>query len=158
MTSQRLESPWERWSRDARELSHVTETELLRAFVLFFTRTATNDRTVSIDGVDYELPLALGPGGRVGVKVQLVHRLLDDTFHVVCGDRLVRLHPVDLAANARAQRARGGDSDEPTTTRPPAKTAADLAFERDLGPVTDADGGVPELPDPDPDLPEEPLT
>lgn len=148
MTSSRLESPWERWARDPRELSHVTEAALLRAFVLFFTRSATNDRTVPIDGVDHELPLALGPDGRAGSKVQLVHRLLDDTFHVVCGDQLVRLHPVDLGANARAQRLRGDAHDEPIT-RPPAKTAADLAFERDLGPVTDVDGGVPELPDPD---------
>ncbi|MCO5164825.1 MAG: hypothetical protein M9894_00445 [Planctomycetes bacterium] len=67
----------------------------------------------------------------------------------MCGDRLVRLHPVDLAANARDRRARREDHDEPTS-RPPAKTAADLAFERDLGPVVDADGGVPELPHPDP--------
>jgi hypothetical protein len=144
----RLESPWARWSRDTRELAHVTEAELLRAFVLYLTRTASNDRTVPIDGVDYELPLALGPGGRQGSKVQLVHRLLDDTYHVVCDAKLVRLHPVDLAGNARDQRARRKDAPEPTT-RPPARSAADLAFERDFGAVTDDDGGVAELPDPD---------
>jgi hypothetical protein len=149
VSTSRLESPWERWERDPRTLSHLSHAQLLDAFVLFFTRTASSDRVVPIEGVDHELPLGLGAAGRSGQTVQLVHRLLDDTYHVVCGDQLVRLHPVDLAANARAQRARRESEDEPTT-RPPAKTAADLAFERDLGPVTDADGGVRELPDPDP--------
>jgi hypothetical protein len=152
--SARTESPWSRWERDPRALLHLTEAKLLSAFVLFFTRTASNDRTVPIEGVDHELPLALGPAGRPQSKVQLVHRLLDDTYHVVCGGRLVRIHPVDLAANARAQRARRDDPSQ--AQQPPVKTAADLAFERDLGPVTDDDGGVPELPDFDDHL-EEPL-
>lgn len=141
-----FETPAERWDCDPRGLQHVTEARLLNAFVLFFERTASNDRVVSIDQVDYELPAALGPRGRrQGAKVQLVHRLLDDTYHAVCGDLLVRLHPVDLAANARAPRARSRRDDEPPTS-PPAKTAADLAFERDYAPVTDEDGGVPEPP------------
>lgn len=139
-----FETPAERWARDPRELQHVTEALLLNAFVLFLERTASNDRVVSIAQVDYELPAALGPRGRRhGAKVQLVHRLLDDTYHVVCGGRLVRLHPVDLAANARAPRARSRGDEEPSIS-PPAKTAADLAFERDYAPVTDEDGGVPE--------------
>lgn len=152
--SARTESPWARWERDTRALSHVTEAKLLSSFVLFRTRTVSNDRTVPIKRVHHELPLALGPAGRPQSKVQIVHRLLDDTYHVVCGGRLVRIHPVNLAANARAQRTRRDDSAQPS--QPPVKTAADLAFERDLGPVVDDDGGVPELPDVS-DYPEDPL-
>lgn len=140
------ESPWERWSRDTKSLNHVTEDVLVRAFVLFLDRTVSNDRVVPIEGTDYELPAALGPRGGPNRRIQITHRLLDDTYHVVCGDRLVRIHPVDLAANARARRDRRQD-DPAGPSPPPVKTAADLAFERDYGPVVDADGGLPDHPD-----------
>lgn len=140
--SDRRETPWERWSRDARPLQHVTEDELSRAFVTYLERTVTNDRLVSIEGLSYELPRE---AGRAGEKILVTHRLLDGTHHVVSGERLVRIHPVDLAANARSPRARPGPSDE--TKAPPEKTAADLSFERDLGPVIDPDGSVPPTPD-----------
>ena len=138
--SERLESPWQRWSRDPRALSHLSEDELARAFVAFHERTVSNDRLVSIDGVDYELPRELGPSGRTGSKVQLVEKLLEGSYHVLVGDRLVRIRPVDLAANARSPRSPPGEevAAEPT----PSKTAADLAYETDLGPVVDADGGA----------------
>jgi hypothetical protein len=140
------ESPWERWSRDTKALNHVTEDVLLRAFVLFLDRTVSNDRVVPIEGTDYELPAALGPRGGPNRRIQITHRLLDDTYHVVCGDRLVRIHPVDLAANARARRdCRQDDPADPSS--PPVKTAADLAFERDFGPVVDDDGGLHDHPD-----------
>lgn len=132
------ETPWERWSRDARSLQHVTEDELTRAFVTYLERTVTNDRLVSIDGVSYELPRE---GGRAGEKILVTHRLLDGTYHVVSGERLVRIHPVDLATNARSPRARPGAAEEEAKA-PPEKTAADLGFERELGPILDEDGSV----------------
>jgi hypothetical protein len=141
--SERRETPWERWSRDPRPLQHLTEDELSRAFVTYVERTATNDRLVSIDGVLYELPREVG---RTGKKVLVTHRLLDGTYHVVSNERLVRIHAVDLAANARSPRARPGGAEEEAKA-PPEKTAADLSFERELGPVTDPDGSV--LPTPD---------
>jgi hypothetical protein len=122
--------------RDTRSLQHLTEAELGRAFVTFLERTISHDRLVSIDGRAYELPRKAGRGGE---RVLITHRLLDATYHVLAGDRLVRIHPVDLAANARSPRARPEGQDE----RPPAApTAADLGFERDLGPVVDEDGGA----------------
>jgi hypothetical protein len=137
------ETPWERWSRDPRPLQHVTEDELSRAFVTYLERTVTNDRLVSIESTSYELPRTIG---RAGEKVMVVLRLLDGTYHVVSGERLVRIHPVDLPANARSPRARRGSTEEDVKA-PPEKTAADLSFERDLGPVIDPDGSV--LPTPD---------
>ena len=59
--SAQLESPWERWERDTKALSHVTEEELLRAFVLHLDRTVSNDRVVPIEGTDYEVPAILKP-------------------------------------------------------------------------------------------------
>jgi hypothetical protein len=131
------ETPWERWSRDTRPLQHLSEDELSRAFVTYLERTVTNDRLVPIEGVLYELPRGAGRGGQ---KVLVTHRLLEGTYHVVAGERLVRIHAVDLAANARSPRARPGTEDE--TKAPPARTAADLGFERELGPVLDQDGGA----------------
>jgi len=55
------------------------------------------------------------------------------------GERLVRLHPVDLAGNARDRRGRRS-APAPDEVAP-VKTAATLAFERDHAPVVDADGG-----------------
>lgn len=132
------DTPWERWSRDSRELQHVTGDELSRAFVTFVERTVTNDRLISIDGVSYELPQAIARGGE---KVLVTHRLLEGTYHVASGNKLVRLHPVDLAGNARSPRARSGPIQE--TKAPPSKTAADLGFERELGSVLDHEGGAP---------------
>ncbi|MGE0359035.1 MAG: hypothetical protein AB7P08_19175 [Burkholderiales bacterium] len=139
--SERRETPWERWSRDSRALLHLTEDQLTDAFVTHFERVATNDRLVPIDGVLHELPLALGSAGRGGAKVQITQRLLDETYHVVCLGRLVRIHAVDPLANARSPRARRREAgSEPATA--PVKTAADMAYERELGSVLDDDGGA----------------
>lgn len=140
--TERFETPWERWSRDPRSLQHVTRDELAKAFVMYLERNVSKDRLISIDGVFYELPRELAPGGRDGGKVVVTHRLLERTYHVLCGERLVRIHPVDLAANARTPRRRRRPAPEEHTAGPPDKTAADLAFEREHGPVVDQQGGM----------------
>jgi hypothetical protein len=133
-----LDTPWQRWSGDSRDLQHLAEEALTRTFVTYFERTITHDRTISIESVDYEVPREAGRGG---AKILVTHRLLEGNYYVVSSDRLVRLHPVDLPANARSPRLRPGPAPEDDATKIPEKTAADLAFERDLGPVVDADGG-----------------
>jgi hypothetical protein len=140
--SERLETPSERWSRDARQLVPLTPDELERAFVVSLGRTPSKDGLVSIDGVDYELPSKLKPRGRKKERVQILRRLLTETYHVLVEGRLVQLHPVDLVANARAPRGgRGPDEGSNGAEQPPARSAADMAFEGEFGPVTDADGG-----------------
>jgi hypothetical protein len=145
--SDRLETPWERWSRDPREIVPLRPQALERAFVCFLRRSPSNDGLVPIKGVDYELPPELKPRGHKKEPVQILHRLLSDTYHVAVAERLVQLHPVDLEANARASRARGAASDEDSPDSvPPPRSAADMAFERGLGPVTDPDGGFADTP------------
>jgi hypothetical protein len=142
MKNGRLDSPWSRWSRDPRQLAHLTADALRQAFVLYLKRTVTNDRLVPIDGVDYEIPRDLGPSARAGAAVQITHRLLAGTYHVVGGDgQLVRIWPVDLTANARSPRARRARADQDDCA-PLTRTAADMAFEHDLGPVIDDDGNA----------------
>ncbi len=141
----RRQSPFDRFSRDERALSHLPQEALREAFVLFLDRTVSRDRIVSIDSVAYELPREMGPSGRGGTKVRILHRLLEKTYHVLAPEgRLVRIQPVDLVANARAPRGRAKE-EEPLSV--PVPTAADLAFERDVGCVLDEDGGVIEPPD-----------
>ena len=59
------------------------------------------------------------------------------------GAELVRLHPVDLHGNATDRR--GSATNETDTGvddhKPPPKTAATLAYERDFGPIVSPDGG-----------------
>jgi len=131
------ETPWERWSRDPRPLQHLAESELERVFVTHLERTLTNDRLVPIDSVLYEVPRH---AGRAGQKILITHRLLEGTYHVVVADRLVRIHPVDLAANARSPRARSNAGDDEQA--PAERTAADLGFERDVRPVVDKEGSA----------------
>ena len=66
------------------------------------------------------------------------------THFFVHEGELIRLHPTDLEANARSPRARRQKQQDDNVTHPPRKSAADLAYDRDLGPVVNPDGGFPE--------------
>ncbi len=101
----------------------------------------SRDHVVSVDGVAYEMPL-----GYRGRKVMLQRHLLDGGVSLLHEGRMVRLAPVDVLANARDRRARGRDV-PPTPMLPPG--AAQIAFERDLGPVVDDQGGCKDGPEPD---------
>jgi putative transposase len=129
------QTPRERWGADDRELCFPeSEDQLKERFVLTEERRVSKDHVIQYEGGLYEAPRGLS-----SQKV-LVHRqVLTGELSVPDGERLVRLHPVDLAANARDRRGRR------TATTPdgvaPVKTAATLAFERDHAPVVGADGG-----------------
>lgn len=130
-------TPWQRFHGDAKALRFPGNVEALRRkFELWTERRVSTDHVVSIDGVAYEMPR-----GYATRKVLLRRRLLDGGIGFLHDGRLIDLHPVDLAANARAHRARGNGPDEPP--RPvPKKSAADIAFQREFGPVVGGDGGV----------------
>ena len=88
------------------------------------------------------------------MRIRIVHRFLENAYYVLDRDgRLVRIHPVDLVDNARSRRSpRKRRKKKDPGCRPVIRTAADRAFERDLGPVIDEDGNVLDtLPDPDPE-------
>jgi len=129
-------TPWERFHGDERSLRMPASDEDLRSrFVIHIRRRVTSDHTLSVDSVDYEVPR-----GHAGERIIVHRRLLENSLAIVHEGRLVKLHPVDLHANARARRARSKQPrDEPRAPLP--KSAADLAFERDFSPVVDPDGG-----------------
>ncbi len=136
------ETPSERFERDPAPLRFPeNQQDLESRFVVFVKRRVTNDNTVSFESVSYDMPR-----GHAREKVTLHRRVLHGTLHVIHEGRLVRLHPTDLAANARAHRARRKPQPETQNALPP--SAADLAFTHDYGPIVNEDGGFPE-PSPD---------
>ena len=127
-------TPHERFFADQKPLSFPdSDDDLRRRFVVHLERQSSKDHIVSIDGTAYEVPRGLAEQ-----KLRIHHRLLDQTYAVRSGGRLV-----DLAANARARRGRRVAVDD-DVAHPLPKSAADLAFERDFRPVVTADGGLPE--------------
>lgn len=131
------ETPWQRFHGDPRPLRFPDDSAALRRkFEICFERLVSKDNIVQVDGLAYEMPR-----GYAEEKVLLRRRLLDGGICAMHAGRLIELQPVDTAANARAQRARGQSDDEPPRSMP-RKSAADLAFERDFKPVVGDDGGA----------------
>lgn len=136
------ESPRARWDADPRALRFPEDEASLRAcFVVTEDRRVSNDHVIQFDGELYEAPRGLARQSVV------VHRHLlegpDDIaplhLSVMHDGRLVRLHRVDLAANARARRGATRQPErEPVA---PVKTAATVAFEREHAPLVGPDGG-----------------
>jgi transposase InsO family protein len=137
------QTPHQRFHQDPRPLRPAPSADWLRErFTVRLERRVSKDHIVPVDGVDYEVPRGHG-----GEKVVLVRRLLErtddtDALYLRHQDKLVRLHPVDLALNARTRRA--PRPDDPGEVAPvPAKSASQLAFERDLPSMLAPDGGYP---------------
>jgi transposase InsO family protein len=130
-----LQTPYERFHADQKPLRFPEDHDALRRkFEVTFRRLVSNDHIVSVDSLDYEMPR-----GCRGTTVLLRRKLLDGGIFFLHHGRLIELHPVDLTANARTRRA-GGEPPE-AVQHPPRTSAADLAFQRDYGPVVDPDGG-----------------
>ena len=129
-------TPQQRWDADPRKLRlHESDAELREKFVITETRKVTLDHIVSVDGVHYEVPRGHG-----GTRLAVRRHVLEGTLSVLHQGRVVRLHPVDLAANAEARR--GKPSAEHDDEQAPApRTAAMRAFDRAYGPVVARDGG-----------------
>lgn len=129
-------TPQERWDADPRKLRlPESDAGLREKFVVTETRKVSLDHVVSVDGTDYEVPRGHG-----GTRLAVRRHILEGTLSVLHQGRLVRLHPVDLAANATARRGKpSADHEEEQTPAP--RTAAMRAFDRDYRPVVSRDGG-----------------
>ncbi len=133
-----MKSPSKRWEHDARELRVPSSDQDLRArFTLEDSRRVSTDNVLAVDGVDYEVPV-----GYAGARIRVYRSALEQTVSILHNGKVLRLHPVDLAANALARRASGrteqGVQDDDTT---PVHSAARLAYDRAHSPVTDPEGG-----------------
>jgi transposase InsO family protein len=131
------DTPWRRFHNDCKPLRFPDDHQALRRkFEIWITRRVSSDHVVSVGSIHYEVPK--GHAGRI---VLLRRRLLDGTIGFLHESKVIDLHPVDLGANARAPRARTGQGDDQPEAMP-RKSAADLMFQRDFGPVVDHDGGL----------------
>jgi transposase InsO family protein len=122
------------WLADDKPLRFPEDDDWLDSrFAVTFIRTVTKANTVPYESVDYEVPI-----GHSQTRITVTRRLLDGALMVMHQGKLVRIHPVDLVANAYAGRGR---LPEPTRAEGPVTTAADLAFKADFPPLVDEDGG-----------------
>lgn len=127
-------TPRMRFEADARALRFAESEAALRSkFIVTATRRVSNDHVIRYGGRLYEAPRGLS---RENVLVR--RHVLDGELSVLHDGKVVKLHEVNLASNARDKR---GKSVEPVPEVAPVKTAATLAFDRDFAPIVDADGG-----------------
>ncbi len=127
--------PAVRWHGDDRALRFPEHTEALRRkFLVTEQRRVSHDHVIRVGPDRLEVPRGLR-----GRRIDVYRHALDGTVWVRHGGRLVRVHPVDLAANAADRRGR--PAAEAETTHPLPTSAAGLAAQRDLGPVVGPDGG-----------------
>lgn len=133
-----LDTPCMRWNADEQPLRFPESIAKLDAyFVVTEARKVSKDHIVKHGGELYEVPRGLA-----GEWIDVQRHVLTGELSIFHDGRFIRLHPVDLAANARSRRGRVFDSDEefvPGDAVP--KTAATLAFERDFTPLVGPDGG-----------------
>jgi len=131
-------TPFERFHNDSK-LLHFPESEekLESMFMISFLRTVTNDNVISVDSGAYEMPK-----GYAGERVKLYRRVLTGTINFLHSGRLIELHPVDMALNARSRRGRKQTDEEPAHPLPP--SAAEMAFNQDYQTLVGPDGGFPD--------------
>jgi len=132
---ERKQTPWQRFSTDRKPLKFPESQAALReTFVVHIQRKVSNDHVISLDGILYETPR-----GMAGTWIQVRRQVLDGTVSVLHEGRIVVLHPMDLAANARALRGQLSAAQDDVHVLP--QSAADMMFARDFQPIVDADGG-----------------
>jgi hypothetical protein len=91
---------------------------------------------LSLDGVFYEVI-----AGHAGSRVMVHRNVLEASVAILHQGRLVRLSPVDLHKNARQKRAKSQWLDKKEDKSALTKGSAQMAFERDMRPIIDTDGG-----------------
>lgn len=130
------QTPNERWDADERELRFPENVASLReGFILTESRKVSKDHVISYDGQKYEVPRGLG-----GQWIDVRRQVLTGELSLLHDGRIVRLHPLDLAANAKDKRAARMRNDEPVRGDAVPKTAATLAFENDFQPIVGPNG------------------
>ena len=111
------------------------QADLYRRFVVREPRKVSNDHVIKADGRLWEAPRGLG-----GTWVEVTRHVLDDRWWVLHEGRMVQLTELDPHANATERRGYIGD-DRPLASEGVPTTAAHLAFDHDLRPLVDSDGG-----------------
>jgi hypothetical protein len=111
------------------------EADLYRRFVVHESRKVSSDHVIKADGRLWEAPRGLGD-----TWVEVARHVLDGRFWVLHEGRMVELGELDPHANATERRSCIGE-DRPQSFEGIPTTADHLAFDHDLRPLVDPDGG-----------------
>ena len=140
------DTPRQRWEAGRPLRFPEEEADLYRRFVVREPRKVSTDHVIKADGRLWEAPRGLG-----GTWIQVTRHLLDGRFWVLHEGRMVQLAELDPHANATGRRSYIGD-DQPLSSEGIPTTAARLAFDHDLRPLVDSEGGFRDEQDKENDL------
>lgn len=119
-------SPENKWMSDSRPLRLPSDIKLLEGhFIVSTQRQVSRDNVVMVKSTGFEMP-----SGYAGLRVEVFNHILENRFSVLHEGKHVMILPVDLKANARAERRRRVEKEMPPPPGP-VKTAAQLLFDRD---------------------------
>lgn len=139
------DTPRQRWEQERPLRFPADAADLYRRFVVRASRKVSADHVLQLQGRLWEVPRGLGNSW-----VEVARHVLDGRLWVQHEGRLVELAPLDAQRNASERRAHA-QPQRPAAGEGVPTTAAQRAFDQDLRPLVDAQGGFP---DPQP-LPEE---
>jgi len=111
------------------------QAQLYRRFVVREQRKVSSDHVIKIDGRLWEAPRGLGDSW-----AQVTRHVLDGRLWVLHEGRMVELAELDPHANATQPRGSAAEG-QPLASEGVPRTAATLAFDRDLRPLVGPDGG-----------------
>lgn len=127
-------APWTCFRGDEKPLRFVESQDRLRQyFILNTTRRVSNDNVLSVDGIYYEVIR-----GHAGTRITVHRNMLDSSVAIVHQGRLVHLKPLDVHKNAVDKRSRYQKQDQPRNVT---KGSAQMAYDYEMSPVVDPDGG-----------------
>ena len=140
------DTPRQRWEAGRPLRFPEEEADLYRRFVVREPRKVSTDHVIKADGRLWEAPRGLGD-----TWVQVTRHVLDGRFWVLHEGRMVQLAELDPHANATERRSSSG-ADKPLPSEGIPTTAVRLAFDYDLRPLVDSDGGFRDEQDKENDL------
>jgi len=140
------EPPRQHWETGRPLRFPADEADLYRRFVVREPRKVSSDHVIRADGRLWEAPRGLGD-----TWVQMTRHVLDGRLWVLHEGRMVQLAELDPHANATERRSSLGD-DRPIPSEGIPTTAAHLAFDHDLRPLVDSEGGFRDEQDKENDL------
>ena len=132
------DTPRQRWEAGRPLRFPQDEADLYRRFVVHEPRKVSADHVIKADGRLWEAPRGLGD-----TWVQVTRHVLDGRFWILHEGRMIELAELDPHANATQRRGYIGDN-KPLASEGIPATAARLAFDHDLRPLVDLDGGFPD--------------
>ena len=132
------DTPRQRWDAGRPLRFPDDELDLYFRFVVRTSRKVSADHVIREGGRLWEAPRGLS-----GCQVEVLRHVLDRRLWVFADGRRIELAELDPHANATERRGSGtaGRDPGPRPDEGVATTAASLAFNRDLLPLVDADGG-----------------